>query len=619
MRLTDPGVITPSTGDAVAWSVDPARSRIALTASADGAVVSCWPLDRSGRVVRHSPGWRVTTPDDGSWAVLGWVSPSLLALWRRSDDRTDLYVVDVLDGEPEPARYKVLGRPVACGLDGSGRLEVLVALSNGGRPILCVYRPDIGSYLPIGGKEQFAAVGAWDSTAGLIAVNVDAHADAPGVQLYGYDGYGSTEIQLSWPADVRPASAAGYRQGVLGLTGMDRSGMPVPGVSDVATGAVRWFPRHAGHSCVEPAPSGARILTCAWTGREFTYRLLAYTGDHLGELDPGPGVATDLCFSADEEHLIGWHQSPAQPPDVMRWSVRSGRAERVRRARARPVSADMRWHLRWVPDAEDREVPEWVFEPGGDSGGTVLFLHGGPRSRLNQIYDPVIAALVAAGWTVVGMNYPGSSGYGARYRDRAVGDWGGPDARAITRRLRSLRGGADRGPLCLYGQSYGGYLALLVASVAPELLDAVAVWAPVTDLARLLAGSAGARRSWLETELGALRFDTGQLWERSPVSRVPQLRRTRLLVGHGSRDEQCPVEQSRLLVELLEVQLPAGGRLGYLEDPDGRHAPSSWRWWTDAVAAHFRQPSPPRAADGRGPDAPETTEHGVPAGSGPRR
>jgi dipeptidyl aminopeptidase/acylaminoacyl peptidase len=252
-----------------------------------------------------------------------------------------------------------------------------------------------------------------------------------------------------------------------------------------------------------------------------------------------------------------------------------------------PGGAGLRWAHRSPPDAAGRRLPEWVFTPDdGGHGGTVVYLHGGPGGRMNPGYDPVLATFVGAGWTVVGMNYPGSSGHGREYLEQSRGDWGGADARAIEGRLRSLST-AGTGPVCLYGQSYGGYLALLAAAALPQVVHRIAVWAPVTDLPALLDASSGSQRRWLERELGELAADRDQLWRRSPISRLPELRATCLLVGHGRHDERCPVEQSRRLVRELGRPHAARGSVRYLEDPDSPHIPRRWHDWAAAAVSHF--------------------------------
>ena len=144
---------------------------------------------------------------------------------------------------------------------------------------------------------------------------------------------------------------------------------------------------------------------------------------------------------------------------------------------------------------------------------------------------------------------------------------------AVTTRLRELRGD---GPLCLYGQSYGAYLALLAA---PGLVDAVAVWAPVTDLPHLLEAATGLHRQWLLGELGDLASSERQLRERSPINRASTF--PRLLIGHSNGDDRCPVEQSRRFVErLTEVR--------YLEQEGNGHEPADMAEWTAAVVEHVR-------------------------------
>jgi pimeloyl-ACP methyl ester carboxylesterase len=580
-------------GEVTGWSVNRERTLITFKESGGFERLSCWRLGLSGTVAGQTWAWMLTGDQPGNWNILGWASPNKLVLWRRGDSHCELQIIDIVEGRPGSVRINVFGRPVECRVTRSGRTEVLVTVSNGGRAFLCMHYPDADSYLVFKGAGGFNGLAAWDPERRILAVNVDSKR-SPGVQLYAYDGRGYNEIDISWPEGIRPVSASGYDCSILGLTGIDCVGNSIPGTLDMSRRAVKWFGAHLGYSCVELGPSNKHMLTAAWMDAEYTYRVLDITGKQSGNVHPNSGVATNLYFSGDEQHLIGWYQSPTTPPDVICWNVESGEARPVGRRNGRETPRDMRWALRWTRDIDGRELPEWVFKPvRGWNGGTVLFLHGGPRSRLNQIYDPVIAALVGAGWTVVGMNYPGSSGYGMEYSERTRGDWGGADATSIEWRVRSLHADVGDRPICLYGHSYGGYLALLVASAVPELLRGVVVWAPVTDLHELLRGSAGMQRRWLEEELGDLRFNAQQLWERSPISRVPALCSTRLLVGHGRQDERCPVEQSRRLVELLNGQSRAGGSVHYQEDSDSSHTPSNWRWWTDAVLAHFARVSSP--------------------------
>jgi pimeloyl-ACP methyl ester carboxylesterase len=477
------------------WRMNPDRTLIAVQRKGDHPELACWRLRESGEVSRSAPVRVLPAEPEGDWRILSWAAADRLARWRHRGGRAEVLIENV-EGEAAQTRYPIMGRPVHCLATSSGRIEIMVAVPLGDRTVLYLLIPESDSYLPVSERGESTSVGAWDAGRGVVVLNVDQEDGAPGVRVVNYRGGSPDEIPVSWPPGVRPLSATGYRPGIVGLTGTDESGLPVPGIMDDSTTCVRWLTEHAGYSCVDVDPAGERLLTVHAEGQ---YRMMNLDGTQSGELLVGPGVESDLRITGDGKHVIGCFQSPALPPHVTRWNLRTGRRQALD-PRPAPTGPDgVSWELQWISDTDGRHIPEWVFSPGtSEDVGTVLYLHGGPGGQLNQIYEPVIAALAGAGWTVRGMNYPGSSGYGPRYRDVVIGDWGGADAASVERRLRSLHEQAGGRPVCLYGQSYGGYLALLAAAAVPGLLSAVAVWAPVTDLPRLLAATAGTQRQWLE-------------------------------------------------------------------------------------------------------------------------
>lgn len=484
----------------------------------------------------------------GDWHLVGWAAPDLVALRRRGE-------LGLLDTGRRvlAATHPVVGRTLRF-----NGLDALVAVVRDGRPVLCLHRPSTGAYQVLDATEGVSSVAAWDPAARTVVITRNRQ-----VVLVDYDG----QIELDWPAGVRAVSAAGDGP-LVALTGEDSAGREVPGVLDLVQRDVRWFaPGGAG---IAVSPSGL-LLTMAWTDHRYSYQVLDRDGSLIGTAVPDHGIATDVSFTADERHLLGSHQSPAASSALVRWEIHSGQMRALPGQQREEVA--VRWRHR-----HSAQSPEWLYEPeNGGHGGIVLHLHGGPRSRLRQIHEPVIAALVEAGWTVIGMNYPGSSGYGNDFRDVVVGDWGGADAEAVIARLRELRG---EHPLCLYGQSYGAYLALLAA--APGLVDAVAVWAPVTDLPQLLASATGLHRQWLSTELGGLADDPDQLRERSPISHPCTA--PRLMIGHSKGDDRCPVDQSRAFVERHGVEK-------YLEQPGDGHEPADVGAWTAAVVEHLGVPA----------------------------
>ena len=57
----------------------------------------------------------------------------------------------------------------------------------------------------------------------------------------------------------------------------------------------------------------------------------------------------------------------------------------------------------------------------------MMFVHGGPTGQDVDAWDPEVLAYVDLGFVVGMVNYRGSTGYGREWRDRLIGDIGGPE------------------------------------------------------------------------------------------------------------------------------------------------------------------------------------------------
>ena len=102
--------------------------------------------------------------------------------------------------------------------------------------------------------------------------------------------------------------------------------------------------------------------------------------------------------------------------------------------------------------------------PEGDGPWPVLVRpHGGPTWLDEDRFSPEVQAYVDAGLAVAMINYRGSTGYGAEWRDALIGDIGGPDLEDLNAGLSHLvvAGIADPARAAVGGWSWGGYLTLM--------------------------------------------------------------------------------------------------------------------------------------------------------------
>jgi len=140
------------------------------------------------------------------------------------------------------------------------------------------------------------------------------------------------------------------------------------------------------------------------------------------------------------------------------------------------------------------------------------------------------------------------------------------DVVSVVADLRARR--PDLASVGLLGISQGGQVALLSA-VRGAAVEAVAAWAPVTDVARWRATTAHpAIPGYLDD-----RCADGRLADRSPLATAAGLRPPVLLV-HGDADTRVPTEQSQLLHAAVrsaggwcELALLPG--VGHQRGPDG--------------------------------------------------
>jgi len=141
---------------------------------------------------------------------------------------------------------------------------------------------------------------------------------------------------------------------------------------------------------------------------------------------------------------------------------------------------------------DGQTVPGYLSLPTGRSlqqSPIILLPHGGPWLQSTPTFDPLVQMLVNQGFIVLQPNYRGSSGYGHRWLSAA----GSLDRAPL---LADLFSGLDfllahqigepRQQLVL-GHSFGAYLALQAASVAPTRFKAVIALAPPLQLANTFA------------------------------------------------------------------------------------------------------------------------------------
>ncbi len=186
---------------------------------------------------------------------------------------------------------------------------------------------------------------------------------------------------------------------------------------------------------------------------------------------------------------------------------------------------------------------------------TVVLVHGGPYGiRDDWGFDPEVQMLASRGYAVMQVNYRGSGGYGEAFEHAGYREWGGKMQDDITDATRWVvdQGIADKNRLCIFGTSYGGYAAMEGVTKEPDLYKCGIANAGVYDL-RLMMSTGDIPQflygqNYLKAVLGT---DQDDLWNRSPLAHVDQLRAKVMLIVGGA-DTRVPAEQGERLHNELD-------------------------------------------------------------------
>jgi dipeptidyl aminopeptidase/acylaminoacyl peptidase len=163
--------------------------------------------------------------------------------------------------------------------------------------------------------------------------------------------------------------------------------------------------------------------------------------------------------------------------------------------------------------------------------------------------------LLSRGYSVLQVNYRGSTGRGREFVQELYDDWGGAeqgDVATGAEHVLDEYDWLDEDRVAVYGGSYGGYSANWQMVQYPDLYDAGVTWVGVSDLFDMYENTMPHFRTELMVKnLGEPDENEDIYRERSPVNYVENVDAPFLIV-HGVNDPRVPVSQARILRDALD-------------------------------------------------------------------
>jgi dipeptidyl aminopeptidase/acylaminoacyl peptidase len=194
-----------------------------------------------------------------------------------------------------------------------------------------------------------------------------------------------------------------------------------------------------------------------------------------------------------------------------------------------PIQA---WVMRGAGCREDRKCP------------LILSVHGGPHGMFGWAFNANFQVYAARNFAVLYVNPRGSSGYGQRFSDGTINEWGGGDYKdlmlGVDEALKRYSW-IDPNRLAVTGGSYGGFMTNWIITQTPRFKAAVAS----ASLSNLISFySTSLYQDLIHAEFGGFPWDNFELlWQWSPLRYVRQVQ-TPTLFLHGENDNDVHITQA---------------------------------------------------------------------------
>jgi dipeptidyl aminopeptidase/acylaminoacyl peptidase len=202
------------------------------------------------------------------------------------------------------------------------------------------------------------------------------------------------------------------------------------------------------------------------------------------------------------------------------------------------------------------QIQGWLMRPPGCSNDRkcplILSVHGGPHGMYGWSFNATFQAYAARGYGVLYLNPRGSSGYGQKFSDGTLNEWGGGDYRDLMLGVdEALKRNSwiDSDRLAVTGGSYGGFMTNWIITQTPRFRGAVAS-ASVSNLISFYSTSL--YQDLIHVEFGGFPWDNFDLlWQWSPLRYVRQVQTPTLFI-HGENDNDVHITQAEEMYMALK-------------------------------------------------------------------
>jgi dipeptidyl aminopeptidase/acylaminoacyl peptidase len=572
----------PEGASSVRWSPDGGRiafiagdksSAIYTLEIASGKLARICDYRRSNGFLAHSGNMLAWSPDGRQIAFAGTLEPDppvqdplvvtrILYKTRTSfsdNRRTHIYVVAASGGEP---RAVTSGLHDEHSIDWRGDGHEIVFLSNHEKDPDAVLNYDI------------------------FAVNVESGAirqitHTPGVEMeprVSPDGRSIAYTATKRKITTIDSIAEDAHAWVVPMAGGE--GKELNASLDRRTSAVIWSAD--GKSVMYTAGDHGSVLACK------TFVSTDETSCKIGK-----GAQVGALAVARDGSLAFTMTKAAMPPELFSIGVGATEPRQLTHVNAEFATA----HQLSTPEEvefasfDGTRVQGWFYPALNTSGRTpmILTIHGGPHGQFGYAFNPQAQFWADRGYAVLAINPRGSSGYGQKFSDGSVDNWGGGDYKDLMAgvdNVLSTHASIDPGKLFVTGGSYGGFMTNWVITQTNRFKAAVSA-ASVSDMISFYATSM--YQDLVHAEFRGFPWaddNYALLWKWSPLAHVQNVS-TPTMFLHGENDNDVHITQAEQMFTALRQRGIESELVRYPREGHGFREPKHRLDSTERTVAWF--------------------------------
>ena len=325
------------------------------------------------------------------------------------------------------------------------------------------------------------------------------------------------------------------------------------------SGAARELNRSQDRRSSSPhwSSDGAHVYYLAGDrGRTSVYRMNASGGGLVEAIASRDSQATWYHAGPDGQ-LTAIESTNAQPAEVRRGAEALTHLNRDTTAEWNTATSE----TFWFPSFDGVRVQGWIYWPKSTSANAkapaILSIHGGPHGAFGFGFNPAFHFYASRGYATIAINPRGSSGYGQRFSDGSIGNWGGGGYKDLMAGLdfvlKKYPARLDSTHLGVTGASYGGFMTNWIVTQTPRFKAAVAVASLANNISFY---ATSLYQDLVHAEFNGFPWNGANfdaLWRWSPLRYVKNVR-TPTMFLHGENDNDVHITQAEEMYAALRMR-----------------------------------------------------------------